>query len=170
MENNKIKLIGFIGVFCLLILILVFIVSSLMTSKNTQTSPFQNNPPEFPFFKRTISPTPVGSKHLSLSYIYIRGVKVKSFYRTSEEIDINKDAIIVNKDSYVITYLPKDSQFFFNIYSFPFEQYRTQAEKEFLSVLGINENDACKLKVKIATYNSQNTAYFGTYYGLSFCK
>lgn len=95
------------------------------------------------------------------------GVAVKNFFPnivdTEEELVILRD-----NDDYEIAYNTKTSTFYLYIRSNSLVVARAQAEKDLLDLLGINQVDACKLRVLESTFSKNNTSAT-KYQGLTFC-
>ena len=157
---------------CILILLILAVFIGAVEQKKDEVSQNKTST-QGPFDSLPIigkKKTPTGAMPVpTLSYIYISGVKVKSFYSRTDTIDINKDEYLVRKNEYLIYYIPKQNIFFIHILGSPFPTLRQQAEKELLSILQITKEDACKLNVKIATYSDKNLEYANKYYLFSFC-
>lgn len=101
-------------------------------------------------------------------------VSVKNFYKNPQTHAINDegDLRIFENFSYDITYFPKNQSFLISISDADIWTVRTDAEENFLKILGINEiskQSACSLAVTLAVSKFANEYAAGTDYGLSFC-
>lgn len=108
--------------------------------------------------------TPVGDK------INISGITVNDFRKTPVEVNDKNDTLIVDNEKFQIVYLAQFNKFLITILSSPFEQVRKEGELEFLKVLGISQEDACKLTVEVNTTQFANPDFSGTAFPLSFCQ
>jgi hypothetical protein len=79
------------------------------------------------------------------------------------------DATIKTDPNYTILYYKMDQSFFIGLLGGNLPQVRKDAEKELLSILGISEEEACKIKVSTTVPVSVNEKAAGKDYGLSFC-
>jgi hypothetical protein len=99
-------------------------------------------------------------------------VTVKNFYKTALSITADNGTVtLAQNNDYAIGYYRPDSSFtivFSSVPSGSFTSLRTQAEQEFLSMLGISEADACKLSVSESVVD-KSSSYIGQALGLSFC-
>ncbi len=102
----------------------------------------------------------------STKRIEVSGVEVNDFTQNSSG---DAYTTISKTKDYHVFYLPADELFYISIASYPFDEHRPIAELELLKSLGIDQKDACKLNVDIATPAHANPAYAGEIYGLSFC-
>jgi hypothetical protein len=95
-------------------------------------------------------------------------VVVKNFYKSA--VEVRDFGVLVRRtNEYDLVYFPGGSTFLMTISSQPVEAAVRTAEKEFIEVLGVNEQDACRLQVAITVPFSTDPAYAGKEYGLSFC-
>lgn len=90
-------------------------------------------------------------------------------YSSPKQINSQGDLLFLENENYKIVYLPNFTQYNISILSSPFNYYREQAEKEFLSLFGINQQQACSLNVVITTPRFANPEESGKEYMLSFC-
>ena len=97
--------------------------------------------------------------------IEISGVLMNDFLKESKASFIT---ISQTKDFHIF-YIPEEELFYISIVSYPYENFRTIAEVEFLTNLGIEKEEACKLNVDITTTRFGNPDKAGEVYGLSFC-
>ncbi|MEX2008369.1 MAG: hypothetical protein WD850_02700 [Candidatus Spechtbacterales bacterium] len=71
---------------------------------------------------------------------------------------------------YKILYFQETKRFQITITDPPFDEFRQAAEQDFLRVLDINEQQACRLDVTIRTPLYANPNLAGQVFFLSFCK
>jgi len=102
--------------------------------------------------------------------VKISGLELPNFYKFGSEPGLLGETTIINRGKYRIVYYPADEGFLIPILGRPFEEYREKAEQEFLEVLSVDEQDACKMKVSITTPFSYNPEYAGVNWKLSWCK
>ena len=124
--------------------------------------------------------TPIPTSQLPTSYpvyqkpegltIEISGVEINNIYNLNPQINERKDATFKTSDQYQLIYFSKENEFLISILASPFDQIRLIAEQDFLKILGINTNQACKLQVIISTPLYVNPNEAGKNYRLSFCK
>lgn len=102
--------------------------------------------------------------------IEISGVNVADFINESGSGEQPSFFTIARTADYHFFYIPDQELFYISITSYPFDDFRLQAEQQLLSRLEITEEEACMLNVDIATPVSANPAQAGHIYGLSFCE
>jgi hypothetical protein len=96
------------------------------------------------------------------------GVAVKNFYLNNPAIIEESTAVVFSTDVYEIDYQIADSSFSLVLRKGPVAQVQSDAERSFLSVLGISREDACKLSVSVIISLAAD-ATGGRTSGLSFC-
>jgi hypothetical protein len=94
-------------------------------------------------------------------------VTVNNFYNLPPTID-EEFLILENTNDYQITYDTINNQFFIYASSTPLNVARQKGEAAFLTMLGISEQDACKLNV--AEGYPQNSSLANDQPALSFCN
>lgn len=70
---------------------------------------------------------------------------------------------------YYMAYYPQGNAFIIAMMNADIETARQMAEKDFLEILGISKDDACKLNVSLTVPMSVNAEAAGGDYHLSFC-
>jgi len=75
-----------------------------------------------------------------------------------------------DNDEYYIAYYPEDQGFIITIMNSNIQKARDNAENDFINTLGINKEQACKLKVFLGVPISVSEKAAGENYGLSFCQ
>lgn len=123
-------------------------------------------------YKTTNTKSPQQSQETkSEEKIEISGVKVNNFIsqKTGGENSSGYYTIAQTADFHIF-YIPTQELFYVSITSYPFDENRTKAEGGFLTALGIEKEEACKLKVDITTPAYANPDKAGEVYGLSFCE
>lgn len=111
-----------------------------------------------------------GKNVLSEKKIEISGVKVADFINESANNEQPSFYTILRTSDFHLFYIPDQKLFYISITSYPFDEFRPLAEKQFLQSLGISQEEACKLDVDIATPMFANPDKAGEIYGLSFCQ
>jgi len=169
MKDKRLFILFIAGIILTVIVFLwlLFLSFSLSTPIDTQpnslsisTKPRQPTPTPIviPFEKPT-SPT-----------LRVNGITVDNFYKQGTIIDTNGDVSILKNRLYDIVYLAPFQEFIIEILNTPFISARNQAEFEFLKQLGITQDEACSLKVSLATPYRINPTEAGKKFDLSFCE
>ncbi len=96
-------------------------------------------------------------------------VIMKNFYKTAAIVSPGSGALIVDNPAYDISYYTGDSSFIISLKQPLTMPTRAAASEAFIQVLGISEQDACKLKVILGVPISVDPHYAGRDLGLSFC-
>lgn len=96
-------------------------------------------------------------------------VTVKSPYKSPVEVNVENDVVIKRTENYELDYFAKDNSFLIDVLVTPFEAARKEAESNFLSALGITQDQACKLSVFEAVPFFVDPNLAGRSYSLSFC-
>jgi len=158
-SSNKKKILIVITV---ILIVAIWIVGSIIARKEElQKKTLQTPMP---------SPTQIPYLIPESATIEVGGVEVNNFY---------KDAILTGNDGYAlfdktpkykIAYIPVDQSFLISIIDNPFEAVRKEAERAFLQKLGVNQENACQLRVNIATNVRVDPTHAGQNYKLSFCE
>jgi len=162
-SNKKIALGLAFGVGTLLVVIFLLVLS------NREQTPIPKQPviPTSIIIpttaKETIPSIPSGSK------INVDGVTIRNIYNDAVNINNEGDVQFSTDSGFHLVYLPDMREFLISIRRSPFTSVRIQAERDFLRALGINEEAACKLDVKITTPQFANPQEAGQVYSLSFC-
>jgi hypothetical protein len=78
--------------------------------------------------------------------------------------------VIADTDQYQIIYLIREHTFQILISAPPANMSRNLAENALLKILGVSQDDACKLPVAIKIPYSVDQSLAGPEYGLSFCN
>lgn len=144
-------------IFCLLVVgvLILFIILGF-----TANSPTQITPDPFP------TPTPIESG--VKNKIPIGTVEVNNFLEDPIQTNPSGDALLLDNDSYRIVYIAVTKEFLIRILTTPFEQKRQEAERAFLSTLGITQEQACQLNVSV--FPPINEDQLENSYPLSFCN
>lgn len=74
-----------------------------------------------------------------------------------------------NTSSYSITYAGIDNSYHIVLYTTPLSEARQAAEAELLSILNIEKDAVCNLRIRVATPISVSAGYSDRDLGLSFC-
>jgi hypothetical protein len=94
-------------------------------------------------------------------------VTINNFYNLPLAID-EEFLILKNTNDYQITYDTDNNQFFVYASSSPLDAARQKGETAFLSLLGVSQQDACKLNVLEGF--PQGSSMANAQLGLSFCS
>lgn len=121
------------------------------------------SPTIFKFIRPTIPVVP-GDRFI------IGDVSTKNFYKIALKSNSNGDLLIEETDDYHLVYFPGGSYFLINILSPNYNQARERAENRLIEILGINEVEACRLRITVATPLSINPDKKGVILPLSFCN
>jgi hypothetical protein len=96
-------------------------------------------------------------------------VQVNNFYLSNPPVNQDEDVVIKQAADYYIVYDPSDSNFWLGISGTPFATWRPVAEADFLTTLGINQANACKLSVTSGVIYLPGNPADGQSLPLSFC-
>lgn len=99
----------------------------------------------------------------------VSGVTINNVYKN----EINRsggNVKFLERDTYRATYVYDINLFTITILDANFEQTRQRAEQEFISMLGISKEDACKLNVIVQTPEFVNFELSQQNFSLSFCE
>lgn len=165
-DMNRKKILLLFAIFVVLILISFFLVN------------YFNNKNKKEIGTPTYSPVPSGNLPTSSTSfqkpkgqkIVISGIEVNNFYNKNPQINQREDVTFVDTSKFQILYFSQENEFLISIMDSPFETVRLEAERQFLKELGINEENACGLKVTISTPGFVNPEESGRNYKLSFCQ
>lgn len=94
-------------------------------------------------------------------------VTMRNFLRNATPLGSNF-LLFKNKD-FSITYFRRGNAFLIGIDNEPIREVRTQAENTLIGILGIQQQEACKLFVTVALPNWLSPELAGKDYHLSFC-
>lgn len=104
------------------------------------------------------------------------GRSIGDILKSSDTIQLGPDDYIIaetasryQSQEYQITYHAPDGVFTVSLEAEPLRQTREHAERRFLALLGITQNQACMLRVNVTTLWSVNPTYAGRNLGFSFC-
>ena len=103
-------------------------------------------------------------------------VPMDNFFRSSQSIDSAGDLALTpapdfyNTPDYDIAFYPKGAVFRVSINKEPVEANRRAAEKRLLEILGVSQDQACKLNVYVGISKDIDESYAGVNVGLTFCK
>ncbi|TSC79094.1 MAG: glycoside hydrolase family protein [Parcubacteria group bacterium Gr01-1014_29] len=96
-------------------------------------------------------------------------LSVTNFYKTADKILLYGDVLIRETPDYMIQYTRFDSSFLISIIGGNPHLARALAESDFTDILGISQQDACKLKITIAVSRDVSEKLSKRYYRPSFC-
>lgn len=151
------------------ILLLILIISGMIKSKVKQE--VKPTPiPAVTFFPY-LSITPrITSPSVSGDKVDIKGVTVNNFYKSAISSDEMGNYLIYDSPKSQIAYLSQFEFFQISVNTSPFLTEREDAEKQLLKILGISEQEACRLTVYVSTPEFADPQYSGKRYNLSFCN
>ena len=98
-------------------------------------------------------------------------IKVNNFYKNAKKI-IEATVYLKETQNYSIMYFSRTNQFLISLNAYNEDEadsYRSQAEQDLLSILGITQEDACKLILQTQVPYSYNGELSKLDYNLSFC-
>ena len=95
-------------------------------------------------------------------------VTMKNFYKAVLDTE-EGFAILRDRSDYQIAYDTNTSRFSIAVLGAPFDEARKKAEADFLSILGITKNDACRLAVSVVSSARNSEVQAEKNMGLSFC-
>lgn len=155
----------------LAIFLLIFIGLLLFFSLRQRAINKKLPPSQRPTFGPVATFTPVISPPLDKGErIKISNVWVNNFYKAPQGINPSGDVLIADKSEFQIVFLPQFNQFMLSVLASPFSGVRKVAEEEFLKVLGVGRQEACRLNVVVNTPYFANPDYSKQDYPLSFCQ
>lgn len=172
--GKKIKI---LSIFLLIFIGLLLFFSLRQRAINKKSPPISPQTTLWPtFFQRpTFGPvatfTPAISPPLDKEgRIKISNVWVNNFYKAPQGINPSGDVLVADKSEFQIVFLPQFNQFMLSVLASPFSGVRKVAEEEFLKVLGVGRQEACRLNVVVNTPYFANPDYSNQDYPLSFCQ
>jgi hypothetical protein len=149
-------------VFLLAILIVVFY---LLISRSNST-PSSNIPPS-----TDTNENPPTTQETFVIETTEGSVLIKNFYKNPVAILPGIGLVLTTTFDYDIHFMFSDNSFTITIFNPPIVEVRRQAEEELLNILGVSEQDACKLNVHLGVHRSADSDLGGgADYGLSFCS
>ncbi|MFA5926096.1 MAG: hypothetical protein WC831_04130 [Parcubacteria group bacterium] len=86
-----------------------------------------------------------------------------------EKIAFDGSVVFAKSDNYAMSYYPPDQGFIVTIENPNLDLARSQAEDEFIKLLGVDKEQACLLKVTLNVPFGVSEKAAGQNYGLSFC-
>lgn len=118
----------------------------------------------------TKAPDQSTTTQLPEAKLEISGVVVNNFLKSEIEKNEQGDSLLVDNSDYQIVYFPKTKEFIVSITDSPFNEIKQRAEKDLVSRLGVEKEEACKFNVVITTPRFANPEEAGKVYKLSFCE
>jgi len=97
-------------------------------------------------------------------------VEVRNFYLLNPVVVEGGSVVLKQTQNYSIVYDYLDSSFWLAISGIPFTTWQPVAEQDFLNILNISKDDACKLNVSSGVYYDQQNPLSGKSFPLSFCN
>lgn len=157
--NRKLKFFFLaFGIFVFIVAVILILANPKKTNKEKVAPSSPSSSGEFPTLtepKFTIK-TPEGN------------VEVNNVYRNAIE-RLSKNGVAFKDNDYYMAYYPEDQGFLIVIQNTDIEATRKKAEADFLEILGITQEQACKLRVSLTVPLKVNEKAGGGNYGLSFC-
>jgi hypothetical protein len=162
------KIILAIAIFMLVGLILII----YFYNKNSVVAPATSQPPittvnQFPVIHGEKPPASENNFEIKTQ----KGdVPVENLYNLPDAKPLSEDGVnFKNSQYYYMAYYPKQQGFIIAIIDPDIENARSVAENDFLSILGINKDAACKLNVSMTVSPDASQKASGGNYRLSFC-
>ncbi len=173
MEKNRQLLILFVAIVILSLVAVLFLFTG-GSNKDKKTPSATSIPTRTTYPTSTQSPqalpSPTPTLYIPKGKIEISGITVNNIYEKPVITNNEKDVKFAANDNYEFVYLPKYHKFVITILGSPFLSLIKPASEDFVKVLGITYDQACKLNVDIGTVSFANPEYAGKRYSLSFCK
>ncbi len=162
--QRKIKVVlAVLAVIISVLAIYIYIVNS--SQKKTVVPTDQNEASNYPLF-----PVPDKNEEKFTIKTSSGDVTVENVYK-NYLYDLSENGVAFkDNDDYYIAYYPEDQGFIITIMNSDIQRARDNAENDFISTLGINKEQACKLKVFLGVPISVSEKAAGENYGLSFCQ
>lgn len=113
----------------------------------------------------TSPPTPIAQE----GDIIIDGIAVNNFRDTAARITEEGDVILSETPSHQIIFYQGAEEFSIVVKGNNFEQSRDEAEQIFLSQLGLDEANACRMYAQVYVPSTVKNEYAGMILPLSFC-
>lgn len=173
--NKKTILILLVAIFFLLVVALaLFLVSKKKPAPNvTNSSAAIDNSSSSSTLSNTASAPfsfPAQNADKMILNTSSGNISVNNIYKNpTKNLSLNGVAFKDNPDYYMDFY-PDSQGFTIIIYNPDFQTTRLKAEQDFVSTLGITDDQACKLRLAETTPVQINSQYGGKNFGLSFCK
>lgn len=174
MEKNKQLLILFVAIVILSLVTVLFLFTSKREKDQSKPSVVAT-PTTISYLTPTQSP-PAGGTPTPTLYIptgkkiELEGIAVNDIYAKPLMTNNENDVKFAENSNYEFVYLPKYHKFIITILGSPFMSLIKPAEEDFVKVLGITYDQACKLNVDIGTVAFANPDYAGKRFSLSFCQ
>ncbi len=157
---NKLKKLAIIAV----TLLAISAVGYLLTRKATEVPTALVTPYPGGYLPKANIKLPTGDTFT------VGGKEIKNIYNSAQNINDNGDAVFAQTESYQQVYILQAQYFIITVTGTPFESARQAAEQDFLKKLGISQEDACVLDVRVGTPYFANPNEAGKTYKLSFCE
>jgi hypothetical protein len=95
-------------------------------------------------------------------------VRIQDYFSVAKTITTYEVTLDTN-DEFHISVFPQDNAFNIILLGHPLDKVQKDAEQKFLTLLKINEQNACKLNVKVGVPDSVDPRFSGQDFALSFC-
>lgn len=159
----------FIGVFIIIIIAAIFLWF-LFRSSLAPAAPINSGSANAVVSSNEFSPVYQIPASVTITIGTSQGsVTVDNFYKEALGAE-DEFIILARNDNYEINYDTTDSGFYLDIKQPPFAINRTSAELNFLTLLGVGQSDACKLKVAVGAEPAADAGLNGQSLPLSFCS
>jgi len=122
-------------------------------------------------YKKTlpsVAPPPKASEKLTLKTPG-GDVVINDITKNPVSTGDNRAILFARTEDYDMLFFPTDQGFIITLSQPDIQIARTHAEEDFLKILGINKQQACRLTVSLAVPVSISEKASGLDYGLSFC-
>jgi hypothetical protein len=170
MEKNKQLLILFVAIVILSLVAVLFLFTG-ERGKNQIKPGVTVTPTKISYLTPTQKITPTPTLYIPTGKkIELEGIAVNDIYAKPLMTNNENDVKFAENSNYEFVYLSKYHKFLITILGSPFMSLVKPAEEDFVKVLGITYNQACKLNVDVGTVAFANPDYAGKRFPLSFCK
>lgn len=96
-------------------------------------------------------------------------VRVKNFYKAAEKVIEQTEIVIKETPEYLFLYHAASGDFELRVLGKSPRSSRARAEEELLRLLGLSQEEACKLQVSVSVPYGADPLLKGGIYPLSFC-
>lgn len=95
-------------------------------------------------------------------------VRIQDYFSVAKKIT-TYEVTLESNEQFHISVFPQDNAFNIILLAHPLDKVQKEAEQKFLTLLKINEQNACKLNVKVGVPDSVDQRFSGQDFALSFC-
>lgn len=109
-------------------------------------------------------------KNKTSEKILTQGIEVNNFKANPVKIISGEEYVISTNSKFTISYFPINDGFLIILLDKDFIATRSEAENTLLTILGIEREAACRLKVNTTTPKAVNPSMSGRIFTLSWCE